>query len=102
MKYINKKFSVYMTGDESYEKNYDKIFKKSTTSDNKAIKLKTIWVASVRDKDGCYVPVLAAKTKDAVFQALEKFKEKSKNNKYWDFSHPPLIVSVNFVEEEGK
>lgn len=30
MKYLNKKFNFYMSGNAAYEKNYDRIFRKKT------------------------------------------------------------------------
>jgi len=37
MKYLNKKFSVYFTGNKKYTRNYDKIFKKNNNGDTKTV-----------------------------------------------------------------
>ena len=101
MKYLNKKFSVYLSGNEIYEKNYNKIFKRSNDS-NTSEENRYIWVVSARDKDGYYIPVIVSKSKKTALQAFEKFKEREKNNSHWDwdFNHEPLIVLTRFIEEE--
>jgi len=98
MKYLNKKFSVYLSGNKTYEKNYNKIFKRADNDKND--ESKRVWVVAIRSTDGYYIPEIVAKSRKAAIQAFEEFKKKEKHNPYWNFSHEPLITSAQFIEED--
>jgi len=99
MKYLNKKFSVYLSGNKTYEKNYNKIFKKDNNS-NKSDELKRVWVVAIRSTDGYYIPEIVAKSRKTALRAFEEFKKKENHNPYWNFNYEPLITSAQFIEEE--
>ena len=42
-----------------------------------------MYVLSVRDKNGYYIPVIAGQGEEMVMERFEKWKEEQKNNKYW-------------------
>ena len=98
MKYLNKKFSVYLSGNKTYEKNYNKIFKRA--DNGKDDESKRVWVVAIRSTDGYYIPEIVAKSRKAALRAFEEFKKKEQHNSYWNFSHEPLVTSALFIEED--
>lgn len=59
---------------------------------------KDIIIISVRDKDGYYIPVLSSNDQELIDKMFIDFKEKYKNNKYFDLSYPHLETIIDYYE----
>ena len=46
--------------------------------------LHAIWVATVNDEDGCYIPVVAGSTKERCETLLKRWINDNKDNPYWN------------------
>jgi hypothetical protein len=64
----------------------------------------TVYVLSVRDKDGYYIPIMAATDEGwlpELYQKWQEFERKIKNIDHWDIG-AWFITPVDFVLEEGE
>lgn len=61
--------------------------------------MKLIFVISVRDKDGYYIPVVAADSDMTGYKAFREWCNEQEGNDYWDFSVSTLDQWIPYYKE---